>query len=88
MQRLYPLEHAEKWDNVGVLVEATTNEVGATRRVLLTIDLTPAVVDEAIGDGNPVDVVIAYRMYSREQLLTYRSPLIHAFEASDAVEPD
>lgn len=42
---LAPLHLAEDWDNVGLL---TGNSDERVRRILLTIDLTPAVADEAI----------------------------------------
>jgi dinuclear metal center YbgI/SA1388 family protein len=47
MGRLAPLRYAESWDNVGLLVgDAAANLPGP---VLLTIDLTEAVLAEAIG---------------------------------------
>lgn len=50
-----PLSFAESWDNVGLLVGAERDPV---TRVLLTIDLTETVLDEAIAFG--ADIVIAY----------------------------
>jgi dinuclear metal center YbgI/SA1388 family protein len=46
---------AQDWDNVGLLAGDTAARV---RQVLLTIDLTPAVVDEAI--QKKVEVIVAY----------------------------
>lgn len=52
---LAPLYLAEDWDNVGLLVGRSEREVSA---VMLTIDVTPDVVKEAIRAG--VQVLIAY----------------------------
>lgn len=52
---LVPFRHAEEWDNVGLLLGDPRAEVTG---VLLTIDLTPAVIDEAKALG--ADVVVAY----------------------------
>ena len=43
MQRLAPPELAEHWDNPGLLVDCG----GEVRRVLVTLDITPEVVEEA-----------------------------------------
>ncbi|KAK7204693.1 GTP cyclohydrolase 1 type 2/Nif3 [Myxozyma melibiosi] len=52
VQQLYPAALADKtWDNTGLLLDSPPTEtttVGQTARVLLTIDLTTAVVDEAL----------------------------------------
>ena len=54
-ERLAPVSLAEDWDNVGLLA----GDAGAAvRRVLLCIDLTAPVVDEAI--ANRADLVMAY----------------------------
>lgn len=54
MERIAPLELAEPWDNVGLLVgDPDASVVGA---VVLTIDLTEAVLDEASGES----AIIAY----------------------------
>jgi dinuclear metal center YbgI/SA1388 family protein len=45
LQQLAPLELAEEWDNVGLLVAPTVER--DIERVLLTIDLTSEVLDEA-----------------------------------------
>ena len=47
MQRLAPPELAEHWDNPGLLVDCG----GAVRRVLVTLDITPEVVEEAAAGG-------------------------------------
>ncbi|RAK76180.1 Nif3-like dinuclear metal center hexameric protein [Aspergillus fijiensis CBS 313.89] len=61
MRKLYPESLADKsWDNTGLLLEAPFN---ASRRqknsVLLAIDLTKAVADEAIARRD--SIVVAYR---------------------------
>ncbi len=56
MQRLAPLSLGEDWDNVGVL--AGDPDLPADRPVLLTIDLTAAVVEEAV--QRDVSCIIAY----------------------------
>ncbi|KAJ1844040.1 hypothetical protein LPJ70_003130 [Coemansia sp. RSA 2708] len=59
MQRIAPLCLAQrKWDNVGILLEAATPRASASK-VFLTIDLTPEVLDEALGDP-AVGVIVAY----------------------------
>jgi len=59
MERLAPLQFAEPWDNVGLLVEPVS--VGKTVRLddaLLTIDLSDDVVSEAEAKG--AKLIIAY----------------------------
>ena len=56
LESLAPLAFAESWDNVGLLIEPQLkHEVG---RVLFTIDLTSAVLDEAGQRG--AELVVAY----------------------------
>lgn len=55
MESIAPTRHAESWDNVGLLVGDVSQPVA---RVLLTIDLTREVFDEAVEVG--CDCVIAY----------------------------
>ena len=55
LQRLAPLELAQGWDNVGLLAGDTTAKV---RRILLCIDLSPEVVDEAV--AVKVQMIVAY----------------------------
>lgn len=78
MQRIAPLELADRsWDNVGVLVEspALPKFAAATGgRVLLTIDLTPSVVTEAI--LKEINVIVAYHpfIFSGLKAITLRDP--------------
>nr|CAH7754532.1 unnamed protein product [Callosobruchus chinensis] len=46
LQEIAPLKLAESWDNVGLLVEPEKNQI--IKNILLTIDLTEDVVDEAL----------------------------------------
>lgn len=54
--RVAPLELAEDWDNVGLLINPLKPR--NVKNVLLTIDLTEAVADEAI--AAKADLIIAY----------------------------
>jgi len=47
MQRIAPLALAESWDNPGLLVDCG----GKVSRVLVTLDITPEVVEEAARKG-------------------------------------
>jgi dinuclear metal center YbgI/SA1388 family protein len=51
-----PLEGAEEWDNVGLLVEPLTRQ--SIDRVLLTIDLTTRVMEEAL--RSKTGLIVAY----------------------------
>lgn len=56
LRRIAPLEGAEAWDNVGLLVDSVApREEGP---VLLTIDLTSEVLEEALAAG--VSWIVAY----------------------------
>ena len=57
LERLAPLQFAEPWDNVGLLIEPPAPAPSVTR-ALLTIDLTEAVLNEALELG--VQVIVAY----------------------------
>ncbi|GJJ13135.1 hypothetical protein Clacol_007385 [Clathrus columnatus] len=74
LERVAPFRLAEKWDNVGVLLEAPYPRSNATR-VLLTIDLTPAVLEEAL--GTPTSVIVAYHpsIFKPLSSLTLATPL-------------
>lgn len=59
LQRLAPLEFAEPWDNVGLLLEPTTTaRAPELSHALLSIDLSDDVVDEAEALG--AGLLIAY----------------------------
>lgn len=63
LEKLAPLDYAESWDNVGMLLEPAEDrkQPGAppsVRRVMLLVDLTKPVLDEAL--ARDVDLVCAY----------------------------
>ena len=55
LQSIAPLELAQSWDNVGLLAGDVAQPIA---KVLMCIDLTPQVADEAIAKG--IDLVVAY----------------------------
>jgi putative NIF3 family GTP cyclohydrolase 1 type 2 len=66
MQKLYPLSLADRsWDNVGLLLEPPYPPAhrAATPKVLLTIDLTTAVADEALHEASGVETIVTYRIF-------------------------
>lgn len=74
MERIAPLRLAEKWDNVGLLLESPVQRPDK-HRVLLTIDLTTAVCSEAI--AKETSVIVAYHptIFKGLQALTLSNPL-------------
>jgi putative NIF3 family GTP cyclohydrolase 1 type 2 len=71
MQKLYPLALADRsWDNVGLLLEPPYPRIRTTSppKVLLTIDLTTAVAEEALKEDSGVETIVAYRNSSMEIL--------------------
>ncbi|HYE60921.1 MAG TPA: Nif3-like dinuclear metal center hexameric protein [Phycisphaerales bacterium] len=87
MGQIAPLEYAEEWDRVGLLVGDGEREL--TGPVLLTIDLTEPVLAEAIGAGSKA--IIAYHPPIFEPLarVTDATPrqriILRAIEAGIAV---
>ncbi|KAJ7246718.1 NGG1p interacting factor 3 [Mycena rebaudengoi] len=76
MQRIAPLGLAGSWHNVGLLLESPMVTSKPTpRRVLLTIDMTPAVFDEALARG--ASMIISYHppIFSGLKSLTLANPL-------------
>ncbi|EOR01735.1 hypothetical protein E3P77_00492 [Wallemia ichthyophaga] len=60
MQRIAPLELADKsWDNVGLLVESPQRN-GSGQHVVIVNDLTEKVFDRIISDNPFVSVVVSY----------------------------
>src|SRR5690554_3984964 len=55
LEQIAPPEYAESWDNVGLLIG---EESWPADDVLLTIDLTEAVLEEAVAAG--VNMIVAY----------------------------
>jgi dinuclear metal center YbgI/SA1388 family protein len=63
LEQIAPLAYAEDWDNVGLLLEPLADrrddaQAPSVTRVLVTIDLTEAVLDEAL--AQQADLVISY----------------------------
>lgn len=56
MEQLAPLSLAESWDNVGLLVEPTKSR--PIKTILLTNDLTAAVMEEA--QAISCDLIVSY----------------------------
>ena len=84
LERLAPLDLAESWDNVGLLVDprAAGAELDVSR-VLLTIDATPEVVEEAVAAR--AGCLVAYHPPLFEAKRRYRrqsDPLLFAAAAT------
>lgn len=73
LESIAPLRLAAEWDNVGLLLEPKRKR-GPVARLLLTVDLTEAVADEAIAAG--ADLVVAYHppIFRGLQRLTAADP--------------
>lgn len=78
VERFAPSEAAAGWDNTGILIDSTQSAVPAASHgppvALLTIDLTPAVLDEAIQLG--VSVILAYHPVIFHPLKRLDDPLL------------
>lgn len=64
IEKIYPPALAEKeWDNTGLLIDCGNDELTKSQelRIILTIDLTEAVCDEAI--KNRADCIVAYHPF-------------------------
>ncbi|VEU21617.1 DEKNAAC102226 [Brettanomyces naardenensis] len=66
IQKLYPISYADNtWDNTGLLVDSSTSEyldaVSPQFRILLTVDLTQSVADEAIAKRS--NLILAYHPF-------------------------
>eukprot|EP01012_Entosiphon_sulcatum_P006075 TRINITY_DN12829_c0_g1_i1.p2 TRINITY_DN12829_c0_g1~~TRINITY_DN12829_c0_g1_i1.p2 ORF type:complete len:375 (+),score=50.86 TRINITY_DN12829_c0_g1_i1:2491-3615(+) len=87
LQKRFPLNLAESWDNVGLLVEPT--KLREVRRVFLTNDLTPQVMREAI--DWKADFILSYHppIFSPLKRLVPANPIqrviIQALENNIAV---
>ncbi|THU79629.1 NGG1 interacting factor 3-like protein [Dendrothele bispora CBS 962.96] len=73
MERIAPLRLAEKWDNVGLLIESPVPRT--TNRVMLTIDLTPEVLAESL--KAEASVIVSYHppIFQALKSLTLSNPL-------------
>ncbi|KAJ7756612.1 NIF3-like protein-like protein [Mycena metata] len=76
MQRIAPPVLAGSWDNIGLILESPVkNASAAANRILLTIDITPAVCDEAVSSG--ASVIVSYHppIFQGLKSLTLATPL-------------
>jgi len=91
LSALAPLARAEPWDNVGLLLEPAgfVNGERKVERVLLTIDLNQAVLNEA--RAGQIDLIVAYHppIFSGLKRLTFADPgqrlLLQALAAEIAI---
>lgn len=89
LERLAPLSLSEDWDNTGLLVEPLGAAARPIERAFLCIDLSAAVLDEAIERG--ADLLIPYHppLFRGLKRLRARSPeervLLRALDAGLAV---
>jgi dinuclear metal center YbgI/SA1388 family protein len=89
LERLAPLDLAEDWDNVGLLVEPSQAATREVQRLFLCIDLSESVLEEALAAS--ADFVLAYHppIFRGLTRLRASSPgervLVRALEAGLAV---
>jgi len=78
LEEAAPLRGAAEWDNVGLLIEPREPAKFGVRRVLLTIDLTDAVAEDASRMG--AEVVIAYHpsLFRPLSRLSWKEPIQRA----------
>jgi dinuclear metal center YbgI/SA1388 family protein len=58
LESIAPLNVAEDWDNVGLLVQPSTSAL--INHIFLTIDLTEPVLQEALTSPDPVGMIVSY----------------------------
>ena len=58
LEEKFPLELAEEWDNVGLLLDSTRREI---KSIMLCLDITRDVVDKAV--ANKVDLIISHHPF-------------------------
>ncbi len=70
----FPVASQEKWDNSGLLVGDMNASV---TRVLTTLDISPAIIEEAVASG--VDLIVAHHpiIFSPLKNLPTTSPVYH-----------
>ncbi|KNZ59338.1 uncharacterized protein VP01_1755g5 [Puccinia sorghi] len=74
--KMAPVSLAESWDNTGLLLESPVMRPLANK-VLLTIDLTPSVAEEALQKDSNIGVIVAYHptIFRGLKSLTLNDPL-------------
>ena len=55
LEKKFPKQNAESWDNVGLLVGRKENEI---KKIQISLDVTMKVIDEAV--KNKVDLIISH----------------------------
>jgi dinuclear metal center YbgI/SA1388 family protein len=82
LERIAPLRYAEPWDNVGLL---TGDPSASVQRVLCTIDLTHAVLDEAV--RLQAGLVVAYHpaLFQAIKRVRYDGVIHRAIRADVAI---
>lgn len=82
MENIAPTRFAAAWDNVGLIVGDAFSEL---TRVLLTIDCTPAVLDEAVRGG--FGAVVSYHppVFEAQKRFLAGSPAFEAARAGIAI---
>lgn len=55
LERRFPIENKENWDNVGLLIGTRTKEI---KKIQISLDVTDAVIENAI--RNHVDLIISH----------------------------
>ncbi|KAF8167216.1 NGG1 interacting factor 3-like protein [Crassisporium funariophilum] len=74
MERIAPLRLAEKWDNVGLLLESPVHKPEC-RKILLTIDLTSSVLSESLAKKTSVIVSYHPTIFGAVKSFTLSKPL-------------
>ena len=83
MEKLAPVELAESWDNVGFLMGDLNRDV---KKGLLTLDVTMAVVEEAIEMG--AEIIISHHPFPFHPLKTLRTNTLEGKLVASLVKQD
>jgi len=85
--KIAPLEIAEKWDNVGFLVESARSNSYEKLKILTCIDLTPEVVTEAI--NHDCNMIFSYHplMFRPIQSLSimHQGPILRCLDSGISI---
>ena len=86
-QRIASIDLAEKWDNVGFLIETRRSHDYKKLRILTCIDLTKEVVNEAV--MNDCNMILAYHpiLFRPIQSISIanQSPILHCIDSGISV---
>lgn len=78
LQRLYPVELAGSWDNVGLLVDVATARDPPLRKIFFCNDLVPRVLDEALALAPPLPGGLPDADGAASLIVTYHPTPFHA----------